>query len=96
MKKLEVLDELSRHFSEVSPYKDKFDEHDYVSKRFNMFSGDECKVTLKCNIQLQEEMLDRFGKIFHLPLLTAIILKLPLPLPCLTASSLGLCSTATA
>ena len=27
-----------------------------------MFSGDECKVTLKCNIQLQEEMLDRFGK----------------------------------
>lgn len=96
MKKLEVLDEPSRHFSEVSPYKDKFDEHDYVSKRFNMFSGDECKVTLKCNIQLQEEMLDRFGKNILLPLLTAIILKLPLPLPCLTASSLGLCSTATA
>ena len=47
MKKLEVLDEPSRHFSEVSPCKDKFDEHDYVSKRFNMFSGDECKVTLK-------------------------------------------------
>ena len=62
MKKLEVLDEPSRHFSEVSPYKDKFDEHDYVSKRFNMFSGDECKVTFKCIIQLQEEMLDRFGK----------------------------------
>lgn len=62
MKKLEILDEPSRHFSEVSPYKDKFDEHDYVSKRFNMFSGDECNVTLKCNIQLQEEMLDRFGK----------------------------------
>ena len=25
MKKLEILDEPSRHFSEVSPYKDKFD-----------------------------------------------------------------------
>ena len=62
MKKLEILDEKSRHFSEVSHYKEKFDEQDYVSKRFNMFSGDECKVTLKCNIQLQEEMLDRFGK----------------------------------
>ena len=62
MKKLEILDENSRHFSEVSHYKEKFDEQDYVSKRFNMFSGDECKVTLKCNIQLQEEMLDRFGK----------------------------------
>ncbi len=62
MKKLEILDSPSRHFSEVSPYKDKFDEQDYVSKRFNMFSGEECKVTLKCDLKLQEEMLDRFGK----------------------------------
>ena len=39
MKKLEILDEKPRHFSEVSHYKEKFDEQDYVSKRFNMFSG---------------------------------------------------------
>lgn len=62
MKKLEILDEPSRPVSEVSAYKDKFDEQDYVSKQFNMFSGEECKVTLKCDLQLQEEMIDRFGK----------------------------------
>lgn len=61
MKKLEILDAPSRHFSEVSPYKTEFDTVDYSSKMFNMFSGEECEVTLVCALKLQEEMMDRFG-----------------------------------
>lgn len=61
MKRLEILDEPARPVSEVSSYKKEFNAQDYSSKMFNMFSGDECEVTLKCNLQLQEEMLDRFG-----------------------------------
>lgn len=62
MKKLSVLDEPVRPFSEVSSYTDVFDAQDYSSKMFNMFSGEECEVTLECDLKLQEEMLDRFGK----------------------------------
>ncbi|MGN0521715.1 MAG: helix-turn-helix transcriptional regulator [Eubacterium sp.] len=62
MKKLSVLDEDIRPFSEVSSYKDVFDTQDYSAKMFNMFSGEECQVTLQCDLKLQEEMLDRFGK----------------------------------
>lgn len=62
MKRLQVLDEAVRPFSEVSSYTDVFDAQDYSSKMFNMFSGEECEVTLECDLKLQEEMLDRFGK----------------------------------
>ncbi len=62
MKKLAVLDEPVRPFSEVSIYEHVFDSQDYSSKMFNMFSGEECDVTLCCDLKLQEEMLDRFGK----------------------------------
>lgn len=61
MKKLEVLEVYARPVSEVSPYKKEFDARDYSSKMFNMFSGEECEVTLRCALSLQEEMLDRFG-----------------------------------
>lgn len=61
MKGLVILKEDYRHFSEVSPYKNKFDTRDYSSKMFNMFSGEVCDVRLKCSLNLQEEMLDRFG-----------------------------------
>lgn len=61
MKKLQILDENCRDFSEVSSYTDVFDTGDYSAKMFNMFSGEECRVTLRCCLKLQEEMLDRFG-----------------------------------
>lgn len=62
IKRVNTLDEPSRPVGEVSAYEDEFDEQDYVSKQFNMFSGEECEVTLVCNLQHQEEMMDRFGK----------------------------------
>lgn len=61
MKKLTVLDAPARPVSEVSSYEDVFDAQDYSSRMFNMFSGEECEVTLRCVLALQEEMLDRFG-----------------------------------
>ncbi len=61
MKRLELLEKPARPLREVSSYIDEFDTQDYSSKMFNMFSGDECEVTLKCKLHLQEEMLDRFG-----------------------------------
>lgn len=61
MKGLSVLREDYRHFSEVCSYKNKFDTRDYSSKMFNMFSGEDCEVRLKCSLKLQEEMMDRFG-----------------------------------
>lgn len=62
MKKLTVLEDSARPFGEVSEYKNVFDTVDYSSKMFNMFSGSVCDVKLICNLSLQEEMLDRFGK----------------------------------
>jgi predicted DNA-binding transcriptional regulator YafY len=61
MKKLRILDEDTRPLCEVSSYDGEFDTQDYSSKMFNMFSGEECLVTLICTLKLQEEMLDRFG-----------------------------------
>lgn len=61
IKKLVILNETARPVSEVSTYKDTFDAMDYSSSMFNMFSGEKCIAKLKCNLNLQEEMLDRFG-----------------------------------
>ena len=61
MKKIIVLDEDARPVNEVSFYENEFDPQDYSARMFNMFSGEECKATLKCALSLQEEMLDRFG-----------------------------------
>ena len=65
MKKLKILDEPARPVSEVSPY-EEFDTDDYSSKMFNMFSGEECDVTLRYKLKLQEEMMDRFGSSINL------------------------------
>lgn len=62
MKKLKILDDNIRPISEVSKYKNELDIDDYVSTMFNMFSGDECDVTLEFDIKLEEEIIDRFGK----------------------------------
>lgn len=61
MSGVECLDELWRHFSEVSNYKEKFDSADYAGKLFNMFSGTQQRVTLRCANRLLEEIIDRFG-----------------------------------
>lgn len=62
IKKLEVLDEHSRHFSEVSDYKTSFDSADYASKLFNMFSGEPKPIELICNNDVLDPILDRFGE----------------------------------
>ena len=60
MKKIEILEDSQRPVSEVSEY-DVFDSVDYSSKMFNMFSGSTDEVTLLCNLNIREEIMDRFG-----------------------------------
>lgn len=61
MKKVRLVEEPARDFSEVSPYRSFFDSADYSGKLFNMFSGDTQKLRLRCNDGILEEMVDRFG-----------------------------------
>ena len=61
IKKIEALSEAARPVSEVSEYTDSFDAADYTSKMFNMFTGVTDKVELLCNLELREEIMDRFG-----------------------------------
>ncbi len=62
MSKVTCTNEPWRHFSEVSEYRSKFDSADYAGKLFNMFSGSEQKVTLRCSNRFLEEIVDRFGE----------------------------------
>ncbi len=62
IKRVSVLDEKSRSFSEVSDYKRKFDSADYASKLFNMYSGEPKPVELICENDMLEPILDRFGE----------------------------------
>ncbi len=62
IRKVEILNEKVRHFSEVSEYRTVFDTADYVSKNFNMFSGKPQMTKLHCKNEILEEMLDRFGE----------------------------------
>lgn len=61
IRKINQLEEESRPICEVSSYNDSFDIADYTSKMFNMFSGEDAQVTLLCDLDLREEMMDRFG-----------------------------------
>lgn len=61
MSKVEMLDESVRPVSEVSEYSEAFDPIDYASKMFNMFAGQTDTVKLQCNLDLREEIMDRFG-----------------------------------
>ncbi|MGN0487375.1 MAG: helix-turn-helix transcriptional regulator [Acutalibacteraceae bacterium] len=61
MKKVEILEERARSFSEVSPYRSYFDSADYSGKIFNMFSGDTQTLEISCDSSILEEILDRFG-----------------------------------
>lgn len=61
MRKIQTLDELARPVDEVSDYEDTFDVADYSSKMFDMFSGESGTVKLLCDLELREEIMDRFG-----------------------------------
>ena len=61
MRQIAVCDEAARPVEEVSEYKDSFDVADYSAKMFNMFSGVNTKVELLCDLDLREEIMDRFG-----------------------------------
>ena len=58
----ELLHTKSRHFSEVSEYKDFFDTAHYTEKLFGMFSGKTESVKLWCKRDITEQVLDRFGE----------------------------------
>lgn len=60
--KVEILEQQARHLSEVSTYRNSFDAADYSAKTFNMFSGKPESIELKCNNELLEEMIDKFGE----------------------------------
>lgn len=62
IKSVQILDEQSRHFSEVSDYKDTFDVADYTKKLFGMFGGDMQQVKLRCSNKILEQVADRFGE----------------------------------
>ena len=47
--------------NKVSEYKEVFDVADYSSKMFNMFSGASDKVRIMCDLELREQIMDRFG-----------------------------------
>lgn len=61
MSKVRVLEYERRRVNEVSEYKWVFNPADYASKMFNMFSGKTSEVTLLCDLNLREEIMDRFG-----------------------------------
>ncbi|MBE6739809.1 MAG: WYL domain-containing transcriptional regulator [Ruminococcaceae bacterium] len=64
-RKINIIKENVRHFSEVSIYKDKFDVADYAAKSFQMYSGKSTKIELKCKEEILEQVVDRFSdKIF--------------------------------
>ncbi|MDR1891396.1 MAG: WYL domain-containing protein [Oscillospiraceae bacterium] len=62
MRAVNVTGERSRHFSEVSEYRDVFDVADYAGKAFNMFGGETVQIQLRCKNYLLDSMTDRFGE----------------------------------
>ncbi len=59
---IEITDTVSRHFSAVSRYKDKFDSADYSNKLFNMFSGESGQIKLRCSNSIIDDILEQFGE----------------------------------
>lgn len=51
-----------RPVSEVSDYEDKFDAVDYAGKCLNMFGGEIERITIRCRMELLNEVFDRFGE----------------------------------
>ena len=57
-----VEEAAARPVSEVSSYGDRFDAVDYASKCLNMFGGEITRITLRCHMDLLNELFDRFGE----------------------------------
>lgn len=65
MRKVDINEEIIRHYSEVSEYTEFFDVNDYTNKLFGMFGGKLETITLSCQKTILEQVADRFGdKIF--------------------------------
>ncbi len=62
MEKVVMLEFAARSFSEVSEYHECFDAADYSKKLFNMFSGGNERIELRCSNIIIDDILDRFGK----------------------------------
>lgn len=61
IRKVNTLDEPARPVGEVSEYKISFDVADYSKKMFNMYSGKSEKIRIACELELREQIMDRFG-----------------------------------
>lgn len=61
IRKITVLDQPVRNMSEVCEYNGVFNIADYSSKMFNMYTGSNTSVTLLCDLDKREEVMDRFG-----------------------------------
>ncbi len=59
---VEISEEKSRHFNEVSDYKDFFDASDYTNRLFGMHSGSIQEIELCCSKKITEQVLDRFSE----------------------------------
>ncbi|MBO5746594.1 MAG: transcriptional regulator [Clostridia bacterium] len=57
---ISLTKEMSRHFSEVSEYSQRFDIADYSKKTFNMFGGEKCRIDLECKLHLLDQITDKF------------------------------------
>ena len=62
IKKAEKTEKDVRHFSEVSPYKEKFDIADYTGRLFGMYGGELKKVELCADKKIAEQIFDRFSE----------------------------------
>lgn len=63
IKSLKILATKMRHFSEVSEYSQRFDVADYSRKTFNMFGGELCRIDLECDVELLDQIIDRFSNV---------------------------------
>ena len=61
IRRIQTLDEPARPVAEVSEYKTSFDVADYSKKMFNMYSGESDKIRISCELELREQIMDRFG-----------------------------------
>lgn len=62
IKGVEILDKKSRHFSEVSEYKDYFDIADYTNRLFGMHGGKLERIELICKKDIANQVVDRFSE----------------------------------
>ena len=70
---VEITDNKSRHFSEVSDYKDFFDISDYTNRLFGMHSGNIETIELCCNKKITEQVFDRFSENIFIAVLKILL-----------------------